>query len=76
LPSFEFVVCCVARQLGQISALRSVYLNDLLRLLRRRSNRGPDIDVDVVAGVHHIGIHCGGGTKSGGGAMHSDCAGR
>jgi hypothetical protein len=75
LLSFEVVVCYAARQLCQISALRSVYLNDLLRLLRRRSNGGPDIDVDVVAGVHHVGIHRGGGTKSGGGVKHGDCAG-
>jgi hypothetical protein len=34
--SFVVVVCYAARQLRQISALRLIYLNDLLRLLRRR----------------------------------------
>lgn len=39
--------------------MRAVYLDDLLRLLRRRIETSTDVDVDVIAGVHHIGIHCG-----------------
>lgn len=40
--------------------MRAVYLDDLLRLLRRRIEASTDVDVDVVAGIHHIGIHGGG----------------
>jgi hypothetical protein len=59
--SFGFAGCYAARQLGQTISLRSVYLNDLLRLLRRGAQAGTDINVDVVASVHHVGIvHCGG----------------
>jgi hypothetical protein len=62
--SLEVVVCCAARQLGLRAALQSVYLSDVLRLLRRRGQRGSDIDVNVVAGICHVGIHCGGGVSN------------
>lgn len=58
MVSFCVVSCCGTRQLGHRSALRAVYLDDLLRLLRRRIEASTDIDVDVIAGIHHIGIHC------------------
>jgi hypothetical protein len=75
--SLEAGVCYAARQPGLVAALRMLYLNNLFRLLRRRSCRGSDIDVDVVAGVCHIGIHGGGGVSGmrGVGDVHSNCAG-
>jgi hypothetical protein len=40
-----------------MAASRSTYLHDLLRLLRGSFYASTDVDVDVVAGVHHVGVH-------------------
>jgi hypothetical protein len=58
--SFDVMLCYTMRQLSQRAALRSVYLNDLLGLLRRSGWANIDVYVDVVASVHHVGIHGGG----------------